>query len=93
MDNINKWTCKTYEGAARILGVSMWRLRYAVESGYLSAPSVVLKRRALFSPEQVEAMRRFFKIEDAVKKQTRETGPLGGTKKADIRRPNQKGRP
>lgn len=47
-----------------MLGISVWRLRYAVECGYLPAPSVVLKRRALFSPEQVESMRRFFEMED-----------------------------
>jgi hypothetical protein len=89
LDNINKWTCTTYEGAARMLGVSMWRLRYAVESGYLSAPSVVLKRRALFSPEQVEAMRRFFKIEDAVKREARERA-LGGNETADTHHQNTK---
>ncbi len=48
--------------AARKLGVSMWRIRYAVECGYLSAPSVVLKRRALFSPEQIEDMKAFFEM-------------------------------
>jgi hypothetical protein len=74
LDKLNKWNCLTYLGAARALGVSVWRIRYAVESGYLSAPSVVLKRRALFSPEQVEAVRGFFEVEDAVRKQTRE-GP------------------
>jgi hypothetical protein len=91
LDNINKWTCTTYEGAARMLGVSMWRLRYAVESGYLSAPSVVLKRRALFSPDQVEAMRRFFKIEDAVKREARERA-LGSDQAADTHQPDQKDR-
>ena len=74
MDNFNKWNCLTYEGAARALGVSLWRIRYAVDSGYVSAPSVVLKRRRLFSPEQIETMRRFFEVEDAVRRRTRE-GP------------------
>jgi hypothetical protein len=64
VDNINKFTCMTYEGAARILNVSVWRLRYAVDSGYLEAPSVLLKRRALFSPEQVKEMNEFFERED-----------------------------
>jgi hypothetical protein len=71
LDNINKWTCKTYRGAAQTLDVSIWRIRYAVESGYLSAPSVVFKRRALFSSEQVEAMRGYFEVEDSMRKQAR----------------------
>jgi len=62
----------TYRSAARTLGVSVWRIRYAVESGYLAAPSVVLKRRALFSPGQIERMKRFFEREDALRMQTRE---------------------
>lgn len=65
MDKLNKWNCLTYRGAARTLGVSVWRIRYAIDSGYLPSPSVVLKRRALFSPQQVEAMRDFFEVEDA----------------------------
>lgn len=69
MDNLNKFTCMTYEGAARVLGISVWKIRYSVESGYLSGPSVVLKRRALFSPDQVEAMRGFFEMEEAVKRE------------------------
>jgi hypothetical protein len=71
LDKLNKWNCLTYRGAPRTLGVSVWRIRYAITSGYLPAPSVVLKRRALFSPEQVEAMRGFFEVEDAVRRQTR----------------------
>jgi hypothetical protein len=93
LDNINKWTCTTYEGAARTLGVSVWRIRYAVESGYIPVPSVVLKRRALFSPEQIETMSEFFEVEDAVKKRTREEArALGGNQTADAHHPNQKGR-
>jgi hypothetical protein len=65
MENINKWTCMTYLGAARELGVSIWRLRYAIESRYLPPPSVVLKRRALFSPDQVSAMRQYFEEEES----------------------------
>jgi hypothetical protein len=65
LEKLNKWNCLTYSGAARALGVSMWRVRYAVESGYLPAPSVFLKRRALFSPDQVDAMRGFFETEEA----------------------------
>ncbi len=72
MDKINKWTCKTYVAAARELGVSVWRIRYAVDSGYLPVPSVVLKRRSLFSREQIEEMREYFEVEDAVKKHARE---------------------
>ena len=79
MDELNKWNCLTYLGASRSLGVSMWRIRYAVESGYLAAPSVVLKRRALFSPEQIEVMKRFFEMEEAVRKQTSE-----GTKEGAV---------
>ena len=66
---INKFTCVSCEGAARLLGVSAGKIRYGVESGYIAAPSVVLKRRALFSPDQIEAMRGFFEMEDAVKRQ------------------------
>jgi hypothetical protein len=71
LDKLNKWNCLTYRGVARALGISVWRIRYAVESGYLPAPSVVLKRRALFSPDQVEAMKGFFEVEDSVRRQTR----------------------
>jgi hypothetical protein len=67
MEELNKWNCPTYLGAARALGVSVWRVRYAVASGYIPAPETVLKNRLLFSPEQVEAMRRFFVKEDAAK--------------------------
>jgi hypothetical protein len=77
LDELNKWNCLTYLGAARSLGVSMWRIRYAVGSGYLAAPSVVLKRRALFSPEQIDTMRRFFEMEEAVRKQTRDGAKEG----------------
>ena len=63
MEHNCKWTCKTYRGAALTLGVSLWRIRYAVESGYLSAPSVVFKRRALFSAAQVDGMREYFEME------------------------------
>ena len=65
MEKLDKWSCKTYRGAALTLGVSVWRIRYAVECGYVPAPSVVLRRRALFSPEQVKAMKTFFETEDA----------------------------
>lgn len=65
MDKLNKWNCLTYRDVARTLGVSVWRIRYAIDSGYLPAPSVVLKRRALFSPQQVETIKEFFEVEDA----------------------------
>lgn len=65
MRKFDKWNCLTYLGAAQALGVSLWRVRYAVESGYLPPPSVVLKRRPLFSPEQLEGMRQFFAKEEA----------------------------
>lgn len=68
VEELNKWTCLTYQAAARALGVSIWRIRYAVESGYLSAPSVVLKQRAFFSPGQVKEMKAFFEMEEAAKK-------------------------
>jgi hypothetical protein len=71
LENINKFSYKTYRGAAQTLGVSVWRIRYAVESGYLPAPSVILKRRPLFSSEQVESMRGYFELEDAMRKQAR----------------------
>lgn len=64
MEKLDKWNCSTYRGAARILGVTIWRLRYAIESRYLPPPGVVLRRRALFSPDQVEAMRCFFEKDD-----------------------------
>lgn len=69
MEKLNKWNCLSYSAAARELGVSVWRIRYGVDAAYLSAPSVVLKKRRLFSPQQVKAMRRFFLKEDAAKKQ------------------------
>ncbi len=71
LENVKKWTCKTYRGASRSIGVSVWRIRYAVKSGYLSPPSVVLMRRALFSAEQVEEMRLFFQVEDALTMESR----------------------
>jgi hypothetical protein len=64
MEQLNKWTCLTFLGAARVLGVTIWRLRYAVECGYLPPPTVVLRKRLLFSPDQVDGMRRFFEIEE-----------------------------
>ena len=64
MEEIDKFNCLTYIGVARSLGVSISRIHYSVESGYLPAPEVVLKRRPLFSPAQVEAMRRHFQRED-----------------------------
>lgn len=65
MEKLNKWNCLTYMGAARALGVSLWQVRYAVESGYLPPPSVVLKQRPLFSPDQLEEMRAFFEQAEA----------------------------
>jgi len=65
MTEFNKWTCLTYRAAAEAAGVSLWRLRYAVESGYLPPPVVVLKRRPLFSPDQLAAIRRYFEQEDS----------------------------
>jgi hypothetical protein len=67
LEELNKWTCLTYLGVARALGVSVWRVRYAVASGYLSPPSVVLKKRRLFSPAQVDDMRAFFEKEAAAR--------------------------
>jgi len=64
VEKVDKWNCLTYLGAARELGISIWRLRYAVDCGYLPPPSVVLKKRALFSPDQVEAMRGYFEQEE-----------------------------
>ena len=46
----------TFLGSARALRVSVWRIRYAVECGYIPAPETVLKKRLLFSPTQVNAM-------------------------------------
>jgi hypothetical protein len=63
----------TFSGAARALGVSLWRLRYAVDSGYLPSPGVVLKTRRLFSPAQVEEMREFFEMGEAIKAGARST--------------------
>jgi hypothetical protein len=60
MTNVNKWECYTYSAAAEVLGVAVWKLRYAVDSGYLPRPGVVFKRRALFSPGQIEWMRAYF---------------------------------
>jgi hypothetical protein len=60
MTNITKWDCYTYGGAAEVLGVPVWRLRYAVDSGYLPRPGVVFKRRAMFAPSQIEWMRAYF---------------------------------
>ncbi len=71
MEIIDKWTCKTYRGAALKLGVTIWRIRYAVECGYVPAPSVVLKRRALFSPEQMQAMTRYFEMEAMARNQVK----------------------
>ena len=68
MEKHDKWNCATYRAAAQTLEVSIWRLRYAVESRYLPSPAVVLKRRALFSPDQVEAMRVYFQKEDTHRK-------------------------
>jgi hypothetical protein len=65
MENLNKWNCLTYLGVARELRVTIWRLRYAVESRYLPPPSVVLKRRPLFSPDQVAEMKRYFEKEES----------------------------
>ena len=91
MEKLNKWTCKTYRGVARTLGVSVWRIRYAVESGYLPAPSVVLKLRSLFSPEQVEEIRGYFEVENAVRQKTREEAKaLGNNERVDSPRTNPK---
>ena len=68
MEELNKWTCLTFLGSARALGVSVWRIRYAVECGYIPAPETVLKKRFLFSPGQVKAMKSFFEKEDAARK-------------------------
>jgi hypothetical protein len=68
VEKLNKWNCLPYLSAARRLGVTVWRIRYAVECGYLPAPSVVLKKRLLFSPEQVRGMQKFFERESAERK-------------------------
>jgi hypothetical protein len=60
MTPICKWECFTFTAAAEALGVAVWRVRYAVDSGYLPRPGVVFRRRALFSPGQVEWMRAYF---------------------------------
>jgi hypothetical protein len=75
MEKLNKFNCMTYLGAARSLGVSVWRLRYAVESDYVSSPSVVLKQRALFSPDQLEELKRHFNEEEAYRKGIRGEKP------------------
>ena len=61
---VNVWECYTFAGAAEALGVAVWRLRYAVESGYLPRPTVRFKRRALFAPGQIEWMRAYFSHRD-----------------------------
>lgn len=60
MTKFHKWECHTFASAAEALGVAVWRLRYAVTSGYLPRPGVRFKRRALFSPGQVAWMRTYF---------------------------------
>lgn len=60
MTKFNRCDCFTYAGAAEVLGVAVWRLRYAVDSGYLPRPSVRFKRRAMFGPGQLEWMRAYF---------------------------------
>jgi hypothetical protein len=60
MTQITKWECFTFAAAAEALGVAVWRVRYAVGSGYLPRPGVVFRRRALFSPGQLEWMRAYF---------------------------------
>lgn len=60
MTPFNKWECFTFAAAAEALGVAVWRVRYAVESGYLPRPGVVFRRRPLFCPGQVEWMRAYF---------------------------------
>ena len=66
MTNLKKWDCYTYSKAAEVLGVSVSKLRYAVDAGYLPLPEVVLKRRALFAPSQIEVMREYFAREETV---------------------------
>lgn len=60
MTRIDKWECFTCAAAAEALGVAVWRVRYAVDSGCLPRPGVVFRRRALFSPGQLEWMRAYF---------------------------------
>lgn len=60
MRELTKFDCFTYSQAAEALGVAVWRLRYAVDSGYLPRPGVVFKRRAMFAPSQIEWMRAYF---------------------------------
>ena len=69
MEEISKFSCLTYIGVARSLGISLWRLRYSVESGYLPEPEVVIKRRPLFSPSQIERIRLHFEREDLQRRQ------------------------
>lgn len=74
MTNVNKWDCYTYSGAADMLGVAVWRLRYAVDSGYLPGPGVVFKRRALFAPSQIAWMRAHFACAEAASCRSRVGG-------------------
>ncbi len=60
MTQPSKWDCLTFTAAAEVLGVAVWRIRYAVDTGYLPRPGVVFRRRALFSPGQIEWMRAYF---------------------------------
>jgi hypothetical protein len=69
MEIVNKWDYLTYLGAARRLRITVWRVRYAVDCGFLSPPSVVLRKRRLFSPEQLVDMQRFFDLEEAMKRE------------------------
>ncbi len=67
MEELNKWNCLNFSSAARALGVSVWRVRYAVASGYVPPPSVVLRKRLLFSPGQVVEMKSYFEMEEAAR--------------------------
>ena len=76
MEEINKFSCLTYLGVSRTLGINVSRIRYSVDCGYLPAPEIVLKRRPLFSPSQVEAIRQHFVREESERRQRvdRQTG-------------------
>jgi hypothetical protein len=67
MTKIHRWECFTYTGVAKLLGVAVWRIRYAVKSGYLPRPGVRFKSRAMFGPGQIDSMRAYFARADSRK--------------------------
>jgi hypothetical protein len=65
MRELTKFDCFTYSQAAEAVGVPAWRLRYAVDSGYVPRPGVVFRRRAMYAPSQIEWLRAYFARERA----------------------------